>query len=132
MENLKEKLIRYMEYKGLKKADIEDYTGVPRSLIGAGKVMSQGISEVTMLRIVTGFPDLNLDWWLRGEGTNMIRNIGPQNNMAREGQADYGNYKELIQVQRELISQLQDKIEYLQSKKKAFSPNPCIDESKLK
>lgn len=69
-KSLKEKLIEYLEYKGYKKSNIQDLTGVSKTLF-SGVGMNQGLSEPILMRIIHSFPDLNLNWWFRDEG-NMI------------------------------------------------------------
>lgn len=71
-KTLKEKLIEYLEYKGYKKSNVQELAGVPKTLFSGEKAMNQGLSEVVLLRIVHAFPDLDLYWFLKGEG-DMIR-----------------------------------------------------------
>lgn len=67
-KTIKERLIEYLEFKGYRKSNIEELAGVPKTLFSGEKAMKQGISEVVLLRIIKAFPDLNLYWFLKGEG----------------------------------------------------------------
>ena len=101
MRNLKEKLIEFVEASGHKKSDIENLTGIARTILTGESSMKQKLSEPTIMKIIKAFPNLNLDWWFRDEGP-MYRDD------KSSGHYDLMRKNEIIELQRELIAKFKE------------------------
>lgn len=88
----KEKLQRYLEYKGLSKNSFYTKTGLSIGFLDSGK--SFGLDKLKL--IVDNYPDLNLDWMIFGEGEMLVDSSaekkGEMKPMPKRG------FKELIKT----------------------------------
>lgn len=65
---IKDKLLEYCEYCGIKKADFCRTAGVTPSFFTQGK----GVGSDSIESILAAFPDLSAEWLLRGTGNMVI------------------------------------------------------------
>ena len=65
METVKDRLIQFIEYKGLNPHAFEKRCGLATSYIAN---MRNSLQPDKMMRIANNFPDLNFDWLLLGRG----------------------------------------------------------------
>lgn len=63
----KERLIKYLDYKGVKMVDFFKNSGIKRGFLDTDKLKST-ISDVFLAKIIAFFPDLNVKWLITGEG----------------------------------------------------------------
>ena len=63
--NVKERLIAYIEYKGLSKHKFETTCGLSSRYISN---ISRSISPTVIEKISTNYPELNMGWVMTGEG----------------------------------------------------------------
>ena len=67
--NVKDRLISYLEHKGINKSEFGRSIGVSNAFVSS---MRQSIQPDKVLKIATAYPDLNIEWLLIGRG-DMIR-----------------------------------------------------------
>ncbi len=68
---IKEKILTFLDYKGVKKAEFFESIGIaPSNFKGAAKQTELGGDKI--VRILTAFSDLSAEWLLRDEG-DMLR-----------------------------------------------------------
>lgn len=64
---IKERILQYVEYKGIKKTDFFTEMGfAPSNFKGAAKNSELGSDKIA--RILTSYPDLSAEWLLLGTG----------------------------------------------------------------
>lgn len=73
MDDLIDRLFKFMEFKGLSQNQFEIACGLAHSDI---RSRTQGPSASYLMKIVTTFPELNLNWLFVGNG-EMILNANP-------------------------------------------------------
>ena len=83
MEDLINRLFKFMEFKGLSQNQFEISCGLAHSDL---RSRTQGPSASYLMKIITTFPDLNLNWLFLGNG-EMILN--PQDGASRQIDAHY-------------------------------------------
>lgn len=70
MENIltiKERILSFLEFQGIKKVDFFEATGIQSSNF-KGKNMSSQPGGDMIVRVLTIYPNLSAEWLLRGEG----------------------------------------------------------------
>lgn len=68
----KERILQYIDYKGIGKQEFFRKTGLKRGFLDADKLGST-VSDVFIAMIFAVYPELNIEWLITGEG-DMIRN----------------------------------------------------------
>lgn len=68
---LKERILQYLEFKGVKKSDFYTSTGVSNGVLS----QKNGMSEDSIMRFLNYYTDINPEWLLTGNGS-MIRKDG--------------------------------------------------------
>lgn len=63
----KERLIEYLEYKGVSYVDFFKGTGIKRGFLDSDKLKGT-ITDVFLAKIIAFFPDLSLVWLITGNG----------------------------------------------------------------
>lgn len=63
----KERILKYLDYKGISKADFYILTGIKRGLLDADKLKS-AVSDVFIAKIIAVYPDISLNWLITGRG----------------------------------------------------------------
>ena len=120
---IKEKILTFLDSKGIKKAEFFESIGIaPSNFKGAAKQTELGGDKI--VRILTAFPDLSADWLLRDEGDMLRKTTTPQHTdsivthdisappQATEPLID--KFLNTIQVQSEEIGRLKARIEELE------------------
>ena len=74
--SVKERLIQFLNYKGISKSEFGRVIGVSNSFVSS---MAKSIQPDKLKRITLNYPELNPEWLLTGEG-EMIRNEPVKNN----------------------------------------------------
>lgn len=69
----KERILQFVEYKGISKQLFFKETGLKRGFLDADKLKSS-IPDTFIANIVATYPELNLEWLITGEG-DMFRNL---------------------------------------------------------
>jgi phage repressor protein C with HTH and peptisase S24 domain len=67
ISTIKERILSFLEYKGIKKADFYQTTGVADSNFKGKNLYSQPGSDV-LVKILTSYPDISAEWLLTGNG----------------------------------------------------------------
>ena len=80
---VKERLIKFLKFKGLNKKRFEEKVGLSNGYIGSIRV---GIGSRVLLKIENVFPELNTNWLLTGEG-NMLKADTTKSNTRLIGEA---------------------------------------------
>ena len=65
---IKEKIFTFLEYKGIKKVDFFDATGISDSNF-KGKNLKSQLGGDMIVKILTIYPDLSAEWLLTGRGS---------------------------------------------------------------
>tara|TARA_R110001583_G_scaffold108368_1_gene257116 strand:+ start:110 stop:502 length:393 start_codon:yes stop_codon:yes gene_type:complete len=114
--NVNEKILQYIEFKGLSQRKFTMSLGLAEGVLRRGKNIGSGYLK----RIKTNYPDLNLDWVLFGEG-EMI--IDPQ--MVSEETAVY---KKEVTLDELVDKKIQDKLDKVEEMLKEIITNQIDDE----
>ena len=86
----KQRILQYLDCKGIDKRGFFTQTGIKRGLLDADKLQSS-VSDISIAKILATFPDINPDWLLTGQGS-MLREthlITPSTNLDRRGAPYY-------------------------------------------
>ncbi|MBO7439924.1 MAG: hypothetical protein J6U21_09640 [Bacteroidales bacterium] len=62
---IKQKILQYLEYKGISKYKFYQETGITNGILS----QSNGISEDNLLRFLSYYKDISAEWLMRGEGS---------------------------------------------------------------
>ena len=114
--SVKQRLINFLDYKRISKAEFSRKLGVSSSYIGA---MRKSIQPDKVERIAILFPDLNIQWLLTGSGeminttSNIISNangvvISGSNNMPNssiDNRHYYSDSPDVLRAQIELLDE---------------------------
>jgi len=63
----KERILQFIEFKGITKSSFLKETGLKRGVLDADKITSS-ISDIFITRIIATYPEINLSWLMMGEG----------------------------------------------------------------
>lgn len=77
---IKEKIFTFLEYKGIKKVDFFDATGISDSNF-KGKNLQSQLGGDMIVKILTTYPDLSAEWLLTGRGS-MLKETPENNNLS--------------------------------------------------
>ena len=114
---VQERLIAFIEYKGLTKNKFETMCGLGKRYVSN---ISKSISPDVAQRISLTFPELNMGWVLAGVG-DMITRDEPKGDTVNQGSVSaskettrvYINLSETLKSQQETIRVLTDMIDRL-------------------
>ena len=67
ISTIKERILSFLEYNGIKKADFYQATGVADSNFKGKNLYSQPGGDV-LVKIITSYPNISAEWLLTGEG----------------------------------------------------------------
>ncbi|MEN6619432.1 MAG: hypothetical protein ABFC28_08060 [Rikenellaceae bacterium] len=67
IETTKERIVKYLDYKGIKLSRFYAETDLKRGLLDSDKLY-QSISDMFVARIVEIYSDLNIEWLVTGKG----------------------------------------------------------------
>ena len=121
----KEKIRKYLDYKGISKNKFYLATGLSMGFLDSGK--SLGVDKLKI--IISIYPDLSLDWLILDRG-QMTRELAPTEPIAHERDP---RDLELISTQKLLIASLQQRVRDLEqghlSHTKTSGSVPSVDAS---
>lgn len=69
--NTKERLLYYLEFKGVSKSNFFEKTLIKRGFLDADK-MAASVSDAFIAKIIASYSDLNIEWLVSGKG-EMLR-----------------------------------------------------------
>lgn len=79
---IKERILAYLDFKGIKKVDFFDATSIKDSNF-KGKNLQSQIGGDMIVKILTTYPDLSAEWLLTGKG-DMLKNDAPVGDKKEE------------------------------------------------
>lgn len=114
----KEKILQYLDYKGISKADFCRQTGFSYENF-KGKSLKSDIGGAILGKIITIYSDISAEWLLTGEGAMLKTSTSsesPCNPVVKpfEG-GDKGDMLDTINTQAHIIERMQLKIESLEA-----------------
>lgn len=106
----KEKIMQYLEYKGIKKSDFYHKTGFSNGFLDSGKHIGTDNLKI----IISKYPDLSLEWFVMDKG-NMIKDefINNENDINLPSSNEIDLYREIIVSKNKEIESKQDMINSL-------------------
>ncbi|HAD79036.1 MAG TPA: hypothetical protein DCF99_06030 [Flavobacteriaceae bacterium] len=113
----KEKVIQYIDYKGISKGDFYKKTGFSNGFLAAGKHIGSDNLKI----IIDNYPDLSLEWLVMDKGDMIIGDNNLNNPMSND----------FIEMQKMLLKYKDDEIERLKSEienlKKSIATSPYYE-----
>lgn len=101
MEDFKERLLSFIQAKGISIRKFEEICGLTNGTIGS--IKAQGPTASIVSKISYAFPDLNLNWLFAGRGTMLINDCpspAPTQNDIHHNQqvviANWGDLREIL------------------------------------
>ena len=79
----KERILQYIEYKGISISEFLRNTDIKRGFLDADKLNS-AVSDVFVAKIIATYSDLNLEWLITGEGQMLKENNGQPDDLVAE------------------------------------------------
>ncbi len=104
-----------MKIKGLNDNQMTVQTGISNGLIGKGRKRGS-LSQENISKILYSFPELNANWWFRGEG-NMLLSDSETNNVFEKYEQIMFSQSDSIKVKEEEIKKLKSVIQGMTSKR---------------
>lgn len=71
----KERILQFVDYKGISKSRFYEETGMKRGFLDGDKLQTS-IPDTFIATIIAKYPEINLEWLITGEGS-MIREPSP-------------------------------------------------------
>lgn len=68
----KERILQFIEYKGITRSIFFNDTGIKRGFLDADK-LEGAVSDIQIAMIVAAYPDLNVEWLILGKGEMCVR-----------------------------------------------------------
>lgn len=113
----KEKMLQYLDTKGISKGDFYKKTGFSNGFLTAGKHIGSDNLKI----IIDNYPDLSLEWLVMDKGDMIIGDKNLNNPMSND----------FIEMQKMLLKYKDDEIERLKSEienlKKSISTSPYYE-----
>lgn len=113
----KEKVLQYLDVKGISKGDFYKKTGFSNGFLTAGKHIGSDNLKI----IIDNYPDLSLEWLVMDKGDMIIGDKNLNNPMSND----------FIEMQKMLLKYKDDEIERLKSEienlKKSNSKSPYYE-----
>ena len=72
----KERIVQFIDYKGIKKADFFAKTGIKRGFLDGDKLDST-VNDIFIAKIIASYPELNIEWLLTGKGEPIKQESNP-------------------------------------------------------
>ena len=113
MESVKERLIQFIEYKGISKYEFEKRCVLSPRYVSNIK---NSIQPDKMERIAIAFPELNFDWLLIGRGSMLLNENGVVS--MNQDNKDIKLLEDQIESLKEINSLLREKISRIEAQKK--------------
>lgn len=79
----KERILQYIEYKGISISEFLRNTDIKRGFLDADKLNS-AVSDVFVAKIIANYGDLNLEWLITGEGQMLKEDSNPADHLIAE------------------------------------------------
>lgn len=96
----KERIVQYLDFKGIKLSRFYAETGLKRGLLDSDK-LKQSITDVFVATIIEIYEDINLEWLITGKG-EMLKEKRPKNILDPKNEV----LKEMIAEKDEKIDRL--------------------------
>lgn len=113
----KEKVLQYLDVKGISKGDFYKKTGFSNGFLTAGKHIGSDNLKI----IIDNYPDLSLEWLVMDKGDMIIGDKNLNNPMSND----------FIEMQKMLLKYKDDEIERLKSEidnlKKSIATSPYYE-----
>lgn len=102
--NTKERLLHYLDFKGVKVSQFFLETGIKRGFLDTDK-LSGAVSDSHLAIIIATYNDISLDWLISEKG-EMLRSLSPGTEILNEPEVSYHNHlvKELVRTKDATIS----------------------------
>jgi transcriptional regulator with XRE-family HTH domain len=106
MQMVKDRLIEFLEYKGLSQAKFAEKIGVSKGYVNN---MTENPTQETIMSIKNNFPELNTEWLLTGKGeminNQQIGNVSESTVVGANVNGNWNNivhnnFKEMIELQK--------------------------------
>jgi hypothetical protein len=104
--NFNERILKYIEFKGLNKTDFYIKCGLPNGFLDK----SPNKSLDNILKIIQAFPELNIEWLITGKG-DMLKKTSPESEQIKDLQEKIYLYEKTISAQEETIRLLKKQLE---------------------
>lgn len=79
----KERILQYIDYKGISISEFLRNTAIKRGFLDADKLNS-AVSDIFVAKIIATYSDLNLEWLITGEGQMLKENNGQADDLIAE------------------------------------------------
>lgn len=124
MNDLKERLLKYLEIKGIKKATFEKSVGLSNGFVDK---MGDNTRLSNLEKISNIYPDLNISWLRTGEGDMLVHpiqqsingdgntQVAGNNNQVNNSPATIDKAIDEIAAQRRVVEKSQEQIDRLLS-----------------
>lgn len=134
--NTKQRILQYIESKGIGKPQFYNDLGIKRGLLDSDK-MNSTVTDVVIAKILVAYTDINPIWLLTGEGSMLRDSQTSEENRPSttpisqtEESIIYKMYKEKEAKIEELLKEngrLEERIRQLESQNKEFESHPIAD-----
>ncbi|MCI2082967.1 MAG: hypothetical protein LKK19_01285 [Bacteroidales bacterium] len=99
ISTLKHRILKYLETKGISRYEFYIATGISNGVLS----QSNGLSEENLLRFLSAYHDIDLDWLFTGKGEMLRRTAEEQENKVKFSQRNskpsaYDNRNELKMI----------------------------------
>lgn len=121
MENILDRLSKYMEVKKLNKNRITVEAGLSNGLLGGAFKNGKGLNADTVEKILYAYPDLSAEWFLRGKGKMLLKFDNLEENCMQCQEKD----NKISELQAELIDRLKEIVNLQKEVKK--QPAETVD-----
>lgn len=100
METFVDRIFEFMSYLGISQNKFEENCGLTHSNL---RTMKQGPTTAYLMKIITAYPELSLDWLFRGTGDMLIRNTesrtpSPSLSIQNIQTINIGNWEQLVEI----------------------------------
>jgi hypothetical protein len=115
MKTIIDRLVMYMNFKGLNANNITVDASLSNGLIGKAIKNNKGLNSETIEKLLSAYRDINPEWLMTGEGEMLKNAYKNYTNDVNETKSSYGSDKDLlITTQKMLIEELTEKVNRLQ------------------
>ncbi len=104
--NFNERILKYIEFKGLNKTDFYIKCGLPNGFLDK----SPNKSLDNILKIIQAFPELNIEWLITGKG-DMLKKTSPEAEQIKDLQEKIYLYEKTIRAYEDTIALLKKQLE---------------------